>query len=156
MTPLRLVHVLTVAEPLRFLDAQLAFMQARGVDAAVVPSDGPEHARLSPRVRSYVLPLERRIAAGDDAKQVARLASLLRAKRAHVVHAHVPKGGLLGVIGFVGRLAIGKGIRELVDAFEGVRAHAPHARLLLVGGLDVRDGPPSEWVARVRPRQGSR
>lgn len=261
MTPLRLVHVFTVAESLRFLDGQLAFMHARGVDAAVVSSDGPERARLPSYVRSYVLPMERRIAPGDDAKQVARLVALLRAERPHVVHAHTPKGGLLGmiaaraagvrgriyqmrglpmrtavgarrallsttervstslasvvlcnshslrhvataerlgdpakmrvlgggsgngidttrfdprlaeeagramrrtlgiapdevVIGFVGRLAIDKGIRELVDAFALVRAHAPRARLVLVGGLDVRDWPAPEWVERVRAMPG--
>jgi glycosyltransferase involved in cell wall biosynthesis len=54
------------------------------------------------------------------------------------------------VVGFVGRLARDKGITELLDAFDVIRAEIPSAKLVLLGG-DLADevGEP-ELVARVR------
>lgn len=58
------------------------------------------------------------------------------------------------VIGFIGRLARDKGVLELVEAWRILAANDPLLHLVLVGGLDVRDGIPakniSEW--KVTPR----
>ena len=57
------------------------------------------------------------------------------------------------VIGFVGRLDPDKGIADLLDAFERVRAERPRARLLFIGGgfADDHDEP---LAARVRSAPG--
>jgi glycosyltransferase involved in cell wall biosynthesis len=53
------------------------------------------------------------------------------------------------VVGFVGRLARDKGIVELVDAWRLLAANDPSLHLVLVGGVDARDGVPGcvidEW-----------
>lgn len=51
------------------------------------------------------------------------------------------------VIGFVGRLVEDKGVRELLDAFELIRARVPRAVLLLVGG-DLGDQVGTTELAR--------
>lgn len=48
------------------------------------------------------------------------------------------------VFGFVGRLVVDKGIRELALAWRGVTARFPHARLLLVGEWEEKDPVPRE------------
>lgn len=48
------------------------------------------------------------------------------------------------VVGFVGRLVRDKGIIELAEAWNQLKAAVPTARLLLVGGPDVRDPVPPE------------
>ncbi len=55
----------------------------------------------------------------------------------------------LPVIGFVGRLTRDKGIVELVDAFEQVRASQPDARLLLVGEFEEGDPVPDATRQRI-------
>jgi glycosyltransferase involved in cell wall biosynthesis len=56
------------------------------------------------------------------------------------------------VIGFVGRLTRDKGVPELVEAFETIRAAAPEARLLLVGWFDEAE---DALDARLRARIAS-
>ena len=60
--------------------------------------------------------------------------------------------GLAGrppVVGFVGRFTRDKGLSELVDAFELVRAAHPDARLLLVGADEPGDPVPAETARRI-------
>lgn len=54
------------------------------------------------------------------------------------------------VIGFVGRFTRDKGITELIDAFEFVRAEVPEARLLLVGDFEEGDSVPESTVERIQ------
>jgi glycosyltransferase involved in cell wall biosynthesis len=54
------------------------------------------------------------------------------------------------VIGFVGRFTRDKGIAELVEAFERVRAAIPKARLLLVGDFEAGDPVPRETIEHIR------
>ena len=44
------------------------------------------------------------------------------------------------VFGYVGRLTLLKGVDLLVSAFQSIRAHLPHARLLIVGSGDMSGG----------------
>lgn len=54
------------------------------------------------------------------------------------------------VVGFVGRFTRDKGIVELVEAFERVRADMPEARLLLVGDFEEGDPVPTETAEQIR------
>ena len=53
------------------------------------------------------------------------------------------------VVGFVGRLTRDKGVAELVDAFDCLRAARPGLRLLLVGPAEAGDPLPPSVLARI-------
>jgi len=53
------------------------------------------------------------------------------------------------VAGFVGRITRDKGIAELVQAFIDLREKRPTLHLLMVGGLEHRDQPSTEVMARI-------
>ncbi len=59
-----------------------------------------------------------------------RIAMANRQRRAWGIVAEAP------VIGFVGRIVDDKGIKELIEAFQVVRAARPDAQLLMVGGIE--------------------
>ena len=94
------VHVLTVPESLAFLRGQAGFMRGRGYELTVVTSPGPGLEAFAERekVPFHAVPMPRRISPGQDAKSLAALVALLRRLRPDIVHAHTPKGGLLGMI----------------------------------------------------------
>jgi len=54
------------------------------------------------------------------------------------------------VIGFVGRIVRDKGIVELLDAFDELKASRPRLHLLLVGSFEAEDPLPPETVAGIR------
>lgn len=58
------------------------------------------------------------------------------------------------VIGFLGRLAKDKGIVELLDAFDRVRARRPETRLVLVSADLADEDTPAEVAARVARTAG--
>jgi len=98
--PLRLVHITTVPLSLGFLKAQIRYAVAHGVQVTAISAPGEE---LEAFVRDCgvevaAVAMARRITPVDDLRSVLRIARLLRTLRPHVVHAHTPKGGLLGMI----------------------------------------------------------
>ncbi len=96
----RLVHVLTVADSLRFLRGQPRFMRERGYETHVVCGDGPLLSRFADAegATAHPIAMERRVTPAADLRTVAKLARLLRRLRPDVVHAQTPKGGLLGTM----------------------------------------------------------
>jgi glycosyltransferase involved in cell wall biosynthesis len=96
----RLVHVTTVPKSFIFLRDQIGFMSARGVEVIGVSSPGEdlERTREVCGIETHALEMPRRISPAQDLATVARLAALLRRLRPDVVHAHTPKGGLLGML----------------------------------------------------------
>lgn len=60
----------------------------------------------------------------------------------------IPDGSL--VVGFIGRLAQDKGIRELASAWAEVRAEMPDAHLLIVGPEDAADPVPEATLRQLR------
>jgi len=54
------------------------------------------------------------------------------------------------VIGFVGRVVRDKGIVELVEAFQQLRAKFANLRLLVIGPIEPRDAPPRHILAALR------
>lgn len=97
---LHVVHVMTVPASLAFLRGQAAFMATRGVRLTAVTSPGPE---LEPWGRQegvavFAVDMPRRVSPIQDLAALARLIRLLRHLRPDLVHAHTPKGGLLGML----------------------------------------------------------
>lgn len=95
-----LVHVFTVAESFHLMRGQGPFMRARGFRFMGIASPGDYLDTYAARegVEVFAVPMPRRITPGRDLVAVVRLARLLRRLRPEIVHAHTPKGGLLGMI----------------------------------------------------------
>lgn len=96
----RLFHVVTVPLSLRFLSGQVGYMKARGYEVHVVASPGALLDEFAAReaVHAHAVPMSRRIDVASDLVALARLVALFRRHGPDIVHAHTPKGGLLGVL----------------------------------------------------------
>ncbi len=112
-----LVHVLTVPESLVFLRGHVDFMRARGWEMTVVTSPGPALDAFGERhdVPVHAVEMPRRMSPARDATSLARLTALLRRLRPDLVHAHTPKGGLLGTIA-----ATAAGVRARIYHMRGL------------------------------------
>ena len=94
----RLVHVTTVPTSLAFLTGQVSYMKDRGFEVLAVSSAG-EYAdsfRATEGVPVHAIDMPRRITPVRDLVALSRMYRYLRRVRPHIVHAHTPKGGLLG------------------------------------------------------------
>jgi glycosyltransferase involved in cell wall biosynthesis len=95
-----LVHLTTVPQTLYFLRGQVSYMKSRGIEVSAVSSPGPELEKFADLegVPVHAVEMPRRITPFGDLLALLRLVRLFRRIRPHVVHAHTPKGGLLGMI----------------------------------------------------------
>lgn len=100
VAPIRLIHVTTVPLSLRFVAGQAAYMRARGFESHAVSSPGAALTEFATEesVTVHPVPMARRITPLRDLAALFRLWRLFRRLRPHIVHAHTPKGGLLGMI----------------------------------------------------------
>lgn len=96
----KLVHVTTVSKSLGFLVQAIPFMRERGYEVVAVTSPSPDLDDWSRRlgIPIHAVEMPRRVSPLMDLEAVARLAMLLRSLEPDIVHAHTPKGGLLGMI----------------------------------------------------------
>jgi glycosyltransferase involved in cell wall biosynthesis len=95
-----LVHVINAPFSLHFIAGQVGFMAERGFSTSVITSPG-EHLEAFGRregVAVYGIDMPRRITPLRDLVTLARMYRRLRQIRPAIVHAHTPKGGLLGMI----------------------------------------------------------
>lgn len=85
---------------LGFLRAQVAFMQARGLETWTLSSPGEDLDRFASELDVPVISVEmtRRITPVRDLAALARITAAIRRIRPTIVHAHTPKAGLLGMI----------------------------------------------------------
>lgn len=99
-SPVRLLHITTVPESLGFLAGQAGYMRARGFEVHVMSSPGDMlHSFAAEEgVIAHPVDMPRRISPGSDLRAVAAIRATMRAMRPHIVHAHTPKGGLLGTL----------------------------------------------------------
>ena len=99
-SPIRLVHITTVPETLIFLTGQVGEMTNRGFDVVVISSPGAALRSFGQRERisTHAVEMPRRITPLRDLWAVGRIYRQLCRIRPHIVHAHTPKGGLLGMI----------------------------------------------------------
>lgn len=97
---IRLVHVTTSPLFLNFFQGQVAYMKQRGFSISVITSPGDLLDQFARReeVGAYPVLMHRRITPLHDLLALARICRILRRIRPHVVHAHTPKGGLLGTV----------------------------------------------------------
>jgi glycosyltransferase involved in cell wall biosynthesis len=104
--PLRVLHVTTVpGSMLSYLTGLVGFLRERGVECVGVSSPGDMLQRLAHQEGMQVSAVEmpRRISPLADLRALWKLWREVRRLRPDVVHAHTPKGGLLGTL--AGRLA---------------------------------------------------
>ena len=97
---IKLLHITTVPQSLAFLHGQIGYMKARDMDVQALASPGELLASFAQREQIKVHPIEmpRRITPLQDIIAIIRLLLVLWRVGPHIVHAHTPKGGLLGMI----------------------------------------------------------
>jgi len=95
-----LVHITTVPETLDFLAGQVGAMKAWGFEVHAISSPGEKLEAFSSRtqVEVHAISMQRRITPLRDLRALTGLWRLLRRLRPQIVHAHTPKGGLLGMV----------------------------------------------------------
>ncbi len=97
---LKLVHITTVPGTLTFFRGQIAYMKERGFQIHAISSPGEllQAAAVREGIPVSAVNLPRRITPLADLAALYQLYKLLRQIRPDIVHAHTPKGGLLGVV----------------------------------------------------------
>lgn len=95
---LRVLQVTTVPATLGFFRGQAAFMAEHGIELRFVCSDGPERVAFEAEegVVTHAIEMRRAISPRSDVRALRELVRLVRRVGPHVMHAHTPKGGLLG------------------------------------------------------------
>jgi glycosyltransferase involved in cell wall biosynthesis len=98
--PVQLVHVTTVPITLDFLIGQVGYMKRRGFDVHAVSSSGEALDRFgaAEQVPVHAVEMARRITPLRDLVALVQMIRLFQRIRPDIVHAHTPKGGLLGTI----------------------------------------------------------
>jgi len=98
--PVILFHVTTVPQTLNFFRGQIAFIKERGFEIHAVSSPGVmlQEAEARESIPVYPVAMPRRISLIADLKALYQLYRLFRRYHPDIVHAHTPKGGLLGVL----------------------------------------------------------
>jgi len=94
------VHVTTIGLSLHFLTGQAAVLRNAGASVHAISSPDPESAVFRDRegVPLHPIPMTRQITPVRDLLALWRVWRVLRRVRPEIVHAHTPKGGLLGMI----------------------------------------------------------
>ncbi len=94
------VHVLTVADSLIFINTLVEKAQERGFEVTVVTSPDQRLHDFGRKLGVRVVPLEmpRRVTPLGDWVALSALHRLFDRLRPDIVHSHTPKGGLLGTL----------------------------------------------------------
>lgn len=95
-----LVHVFSVSDSLIFVTDQVRRLRALGMDVTLVTSPDERLTRIGLElgVRTIGVPMARRVSPVEDWDSLNRLRRLFEELRPDIVHAHTPKGGLLGML----------------------------------------------------------
>lgn len=96
-----LVHITTVPMSLTFLRGQVGYVSQRDFQVHAISSPGPDLDAFGNRygVETYAVEMPRSIAPLRDLWALREIVRILRQIHPEIVHAHTPKGGLLGMIG---------------------------------------------------------
>ena len=96
----RLVHMTTVPYALFYVSGQVGYMKRRGFDVQALSSPGGLLSRFAEQeaVQVKAVTMERRITPLRDLLALFRVWRWFRQIRPTIVHAHTPKGGLLGML----------------------------------------------------------
>ena len=97
---IRLLHITTVPQSLFFFRGQVGYMKSKGFEVLALSSPGPFLSAFAEveQVPVYAVEMPRRISPGRDLRSIVQICRVLRAVHPHIVHAHTPKGGILGMI----------------------------------------------------------
>lgn len=98
---IKLLHLMTVPVSLRFLHGQPTYFRQHGIDSVVITSDGELLTEFAEQenVAAYPVEMQRAISPLADLIALSKILRIIRAIRPDIIHAHTPKGGLLGMIG---------------------------------------------------------
>lgn len=98
--PIRLLHITTVPQSLGFLRGQCRYMADKGFEVHCVSSTGKmlDDFALSEQVIVHAVQMPRSITPLQDLRAIRDLCRVMKQVRPAIVHAHTPKGGLLGMI----------------------------------------------------------
>jgi lipopolysaccharide/colanic/teichoic acid biosynthesis glycosyltransferase/glycosyltransferase involved in cell wall biosynthesis len=98
--PVIVVHITTVPETLEFLSGLIGALKVRSLDVHVISSPGKRLDDFARRagVAAHAIAMSRRVDPLRDLVALIRLWRQLRRLRPRIVHAHTPKGGLLGMV----------------------------------------------------------
>jgi lipopolysaccharide/colanic/teichoic acid biosynthesis glycosyltransferase len=96
---MKLLHITTIPMSLTFLKGQVGYMRERGFEVQAVSSPGEDLERFGndEGVPVHAVPMIRQITPFRDFAAFVRIARVVREIRPDIVHAHTPKGGLLGM-----------------------------------------------------------
>lgn len=97
---MRLLHVTTVPQTLLFLVPHFRALRARGVTVGAVAAPGAilDNLATNEQISTHPIPMTRQITPIADLIALVRLIIVFRRFRPDIVHAHTPKGGLLGML----------------------------------------------------------
>lgn len=96
----QLVHILNTPFALQYVSGQPRHMRSRGIEEVAITPPGTRldvFAEVE-GVSVYGLPMSRTITPWTDLLTAIRLVKLLWKIKPEIVHAHTPKGGLLGML----------------------------------------------------------
>jgi glycosyltransferase involved in cell wall biosynthesis len=94
----RVLHVFTVADSIGFLRGQPAFFDEAGWELAVACSGAPPAWAAAAFARAFEVEIARRVSPIADLRAIAQVVSVIGSFKPTLVHAHTPKGGLVGVL----------------------------------------------------------
>lgn len=96
----RLVYITTVPKTLSFLAGHARYAAAGGLEVHAISSPDPELRDFAKDTGAIVHPVEmsRRITPVRDLIALTNMTKLLKKIRPSIVHAHTPKGGLIGMM----------------------------------------------------------
>jgi len=106
---IKLLHITTVPETFAFLRGQIGYMNARGYDihALASPGESVEKISLRENIPFHTVTMPRRITPFQDIVAIWQIWQQIRTINPVIVHAHTPKGGLLGTIaGWLARVPV--------------------------------------------------
>jgi glycosyltransferase involved in cell wall biosynthesis len=95
-----LIHVTTVPETLNFFRGQIGYMKDKGLLVHAVSSPGKSLEETASReaIPVHAVKMSRRITPMADLRALYKLCRLFLVLKPVIVHAHTPKGGLLGTL----------------------------------------------------------
>ncbi|MEN6521634.1 MAG: glycosyltransferase family 4 protein [Armatimonadota bacterium] len=98
--PMKICHITTVPQSLNFVRGQVSYMKDRGFEVHAISSPGKQLEEFADREQITVSAVEmlRSITPVKDIRSLWQLWRSIRRIKPEIVHAHTPKGGLLGMI----------------------------------------------------------
>jgi len=96
----KLFHITTVPETFNFFKGQIGYMKTQGYEIHALSSPGKLLMQFGDReqIPVYGVPMQRRITPLQDIYAIFQIWQYLQFIRPQIIHAHTPKGGLLGMI----------------------------------------------------------